>query len=141
MAIHNPHAKTYIEKMNRLEKTLGLFIASPDFKEAVFSAHLRTLQHAKANQTLRVELLPGKKWHVTYHLSFLTSKGPVLVVPTLNPYIWGGPELLKGRNFHGLFEESPEECRKIVEVLYVLQEERLKENIRKSFEYDREHGY
>lgn len=136
----NPNAKTYCQKMERFEQTLGRFVDSGALKECVIAHLCHTRAWLYYHQTLKVELLPGGTWVAPSDHSW-SRNGSCIVTLTQASYHAGRMgEIGEARDFEDILRGDAGEARAVAEKLYARQEEAIKRGALEHFAWMRERG-
>jgi hypothetical protein len=141
MGQHSPNAKTFIQTMDRFEKTFERFLASPDFKEALITHANHTRAWLYNYQTIKVRLLPGGKWEVNPQSSWSNGKDCIVTLDQVSYFRTKMAEIGEQRDFEDILKIGPEEARRVIEQLYARQEAEIKRETRKCFQYMRQNGH
>lgn len=140
MGNHNPNAPTFIQKMNRFEKTLERFLGSADFKEALITHANHTRAWLYNHQTLKVRLLPGGRWEINPCSSWSNGKDCIVTLRQVSYHYRKMQDIGEQRNFEEILISDPAEAQKVVERLYTNQEADIKQGIRRSFQLMKQGG-
>ncbi len=141
MGKRDPNTKTFLEAMERFEKILEQFLASPDFKEVLTTHANHTRKWLYNHQTIKVRLLPIGKWEVNPHSSWSNGKDCIVTLDQISYFRTKMAEIGEQRDFEDILGADPEEALRVVEQLYANQEAEIKRNTRARFQYMRQNGY
>jgi hypothetical protein len=140
MGKHNPHAPTFIQTMNRFEKTLERFLESADFKEALIDDACHSCAWCYTHQTLRVRLLPGGVWEVPTAHVWSKGKDCLVILSQVGSHGAAMQKIGEQRDFEEILNADPAEARQVIERLYAHQEQAIKQEIRRRFQSMKQDG-
>lgn len=144
MGKRNPDSQAYKDLMVKYEHKLEEFLVSPDFKNWMVEHLCHTNKWHYNNQTLKVELLPGKAaWNFPATHSW-SEKGECIIT------LWQlkfDPDVLKAEielnddfGLDDFITTYPVWAKELAGKSFEKTQEFLKEQARKSFGYMREAG-
>lgn len=141
MGRHNPDSKTFIQKMERFEKILEQFLASPDFPELLIAHANHTRDWLYNHQTVWVRLLPDGTWNIHPLSLWSNGKDCLVLVYQVSYFRDHMKEIEEDRDFEDILNADSAEARSVVERLFAKQEEKIKLRTRSHFHYQRERGH
>lgn len=139
---HNPQSKTFIQMMDRHEKTLKEAMTSEEFKNFLIWQMCHDRKWKYNHQRVQIYLAPRRQWKMLIPCNIDTQPGEIrMVVCQISEHWRSMEEIGEKRDFDDILAISYEEAWKIGELAYENQKERIVERTRSTFQYIRENGW